>query len=103
MDTIGRIIHPEHPDKDSPRVNTLEALCKTLGVELWEIFYVGDESLVAMQKEISSLRAERDKLLAENASQREKIESLRDKVDALKDHIIETHNHYIKLRKEDCI
>ena len=40
VDTIDRIIHPENPQKDSPRVNTLEDLCKVLGVELWEIFYL---------------------------------------------------------------
>jgi transcriptional regulator with XRE-family HTH domain len=35
VDTIARIIHPENPEKDSPRINTLEDLCKPLGVELW--------------------------------------------------------------------
>ena len=44
LDTIGRIIRPENPEKDSPRVSTLEDLCEVLGVELWEIFYVGDRS-----------------------------------------------------------
>ena len=33
VDTINRIIHPEHPEKDSPRINTLEELCEPLGVE----------------------------------------------------------------------
>ena len=96
IDTINRIIHPENPDKDSPRVNTLEDLCKALGVELWEIFYLGDKSLVSMQAEINTLKAERDALLTENAVQKDKIEHLRDKVDTLKDLIIETQNHYIK-------
>ena len=32
IDTISRIIHPDNPDKDSPKVNTLEDLCKPLGV-----------------------------------------------------------------------
>ena len=27
IDTINRIIRPENPEKDSPRVNTLEDLC----------------------------------------------------------------------------
>lgn len=96
IDTINRIIHPEHPDKDSPRVNTLEDLCKPLGVELWEIFYLGDKSLVSLQAEINALKVERDNLVAETAVQRDKIEHLRDKVDTLKDLIIETQNHYIK-------
>lgn len=96
VDTINRIIHPEHPDKDSPRVNTLEDLCKALGVELWEIFYIGSTSLVDLQAELNALKAERDTLVAENAVYKEKIDTLRDKVDALKDEIIETHKYYIK-------
>ena len=98
IDTIDRIIHPENPDKDSPRVNTLEALCRPLGVELWEIFYLGDKSFVSLQAEIASLKAERDDLVAENAVLKNKIESLKDKVDSLKDEVIATHNYYIKLK-----
>ena len=96
VDTITRIIHPEHPEKDSPRVNTLEDLCEPLGVELWEIFYLGDRSLVSLQAEINALKAERDALVAENAVQKDKIENLMNKVDTLKDLIIETQNYYIK-------
>ena len=100
IDTIARIIHPEHPEKDSPRVNTLEDLCKPLGVELWEIFYMGDKCLVSLQAELTSLKAERDSLLAELAIANSKIETLRDKVDSLKDEIIDTHNYYIKKKGE---
>lgn len=96
IDTIARIIHPENLDKESPRINTLEDLCRPLGVELWELFYIGDRSFVALQAEIASLRAERDALVADNAILRDKIETLRDKVDTLKDEIISTHNYYIK-------
>ena len=96
VDTIGRILHPENPLKDSPRVNTLEDLCKPLGVELWEIFYMGDRSLVDLQAEILALKSERDTLLTENGALRDKVEVLRDKVDALKDEIIDVHRHYIK-------
>jgi transcriptional regulator with XRE-family HTH domain len=96
VDTIDRIIHPENPEKDSPRVNTLENLCKVLGVELWELFYTGDKSLVVLQAEIHSLNSERDALLVENGALKDKVETLRDKVDSLKDEIIETHKHYIK-------
>lgn len=98
VDTIDRIIHPENPQKDSPRVNTLEDLCKVLGVELWEIFYLGDRSFVALQAEIVTLKSERDALVAENAVLKEKIDTLKDKVDALKDDIIATHNYYNKLK-----
>ena len=98
IDTIYRIIHPENPTKDSPRVNTLEQLCKVLGVELWEIFYIGDKSLVDLLAEIVALKSERDALVAENGALKEKVETLRDKVDVLKDEIINTHNHYIKIQ-----
>lgn len=96
VDTIGRILHPENSLKDSPRVNTLEDLCKPLGVELWEIFYMGDRSLVDLQAEILALKSERDTLLTENGALRDKVEVLRDKVDALKDEIIDVHRHYLK-------
>ena len=98
IDTICRIIHPEHPDKDSPRVNTLEDLCRPLGVELWEIFYLGDKSFVDLQAEIVSLKAERDDLVAENAVLRDKIDTLTNKVDSLKDELLDTHRYYNKLK-----
>lgn len=96
IDTINRILHPENPEKDSPRVNTLEDLCKVLGVELWEIFYIGDKSLVVLQAEINSLKAERDALVADNAVLKDKNDAYRDKIDALKDEIIAVHSYYIK-------
>ena len=96
VDTITRIIHPEHPEKDSPRINTLEDLCRPLGVELWEIFYLGDKSFVDLQAELTSLKSERDDLVAENAVLKAKIDTLRDKIDLLKDEVIATHNYYIK-------
>lgn len=96
VDTLTRIIHPENPDKDSPKISTLEIILKPLGVELWEIFYLGDRSFVALQAEITSLKAERDALVAENAVLETTVGKLRDKNDALKDQIIDTHNYYIK-------
>lgn len=101
IDTIARITHPENPDKDSPRVNTLEDLCGPLGVELWEIFYFGDRSFISLQAELTTLRAEHDNLVAENAILKEKVDTLRDKVDTLKDEIIATHNYYIKLNSNN--
>lgn len=97
-DTISRIIHPENPEKDSPRVNTLEDICKVLGVELWELFYIGDRSFVALQAEIAILKSERDALVAENAVLNDKVGTLRDKVDSLKDDLIAAHNYYNKLK-----
>lgn len=101
VDTIGRILHPENPLKDSPRINTLEDLCKSLGIELWEIFYMGDRSWVDLQAEILTLKTERDALLVENGALKDKVESLRDKVDSLKDEIIDVHRHYIKSKERE--
>lgn len=96
VDTIDRIIHPENPDKDSPRVNTLENLCKVLGVELWELFYTGEKSLVILQAEVEALRNERDGIIAENGALKNKVETLQNKVDDLKDEVIDTHRYYMK-------
>lgn len=96
IDTINRIIHPENPDKDSPRVNTLEDLCVPLDVELWEIFYLGDRSFVSLQAELAALKTEHDDLVAENAVLKTKFETLREKNESLKDQIIDVHNYYIK-------
>ena len=108
VDTIDRIIHPENPDKDSPRVNTLENLCKVLGIELWELFYTGDKSLVVLQNEIHTLNTERDALIKENGALKNqvetlsaKVDSLKDKNDALKDQLIETHTYYIKQKTHE--
>lgn len=98
VDTIARVIHPDNPIKDSPRVNTLEDLCKPLDVELWEIFYRGDTSLVSLQAEIASLKSERDALIVENGVLKNKVEELRDKNDALKDEIIYTYHRYTLLQ-----
>ena len=100
VDTINRIRNPERPEKDSPRVNTLEDLCRPLGVELWEIFYMGDKSLVSLQAEIASLKAERDALIAENGALKNKVDTLRDNVNALKNEIIYMHHHYITQNTE---
>lgn len=96
VDTIARIIHPENPEKDSPRINTLEDLCKPLGVELWEIFYLGDRSFVSLQAELISLKTAHDDLVAENAVLRTTAETLREKNETLKDQIIDVHNYYMK-------
>lgn len=89
IDTIQRIIHPENPDKDSAKVNTLEDLCNPLGIELWEIFYIGDKSFVSLQAEIALLKAERDTLIADNAILKSKNDDLRNDIDKLKDKLIE--------------
>ena len=95
VDTIKRIRNPENPEKDSPRVNTLEDLCRPLGIELWEIFSMGDKSLVSLQAEIASLKAERDALIAENGALKNKVETLCDNVNTLKNEIIYIHHYYI--------
>jgi transcriptional regulator with XRE-family HTH domain len=89
LDTLSRIQHPENPDKDSPRINTLGDICKAFGIELWELFYTGTTSLVALQAEITALKTERDSLIAEVAVQKEKNEQSAIKIDELKDKLIE--------------
>ncbi len=89
LDTLSRIQHPENPDKDSPRIITLEQICKAFGIELWELFYTGNTSLVALQAEITALKAERDGLIADVAVQKEKNEQSAIKIDELKDKLIE--------------
>jgi transcriptional regulator with XRE-family HTH domain len=96
VDTINRVMNSKKVKTDAPRIDTIEDLCAGLGVELWEVFYLGDKSLVSLQAEINSLKAERDALVADNAVQKDKIEELRGKVDDLKDEIIAVHRHYIK-------
>ena len=95
IDTIKRIRNPENPEKDSPRINTLEDLCRPLGVELWELFYVGDKSFVSLQAEIASLKAERDALIAENGALKNKVDTLVENVNSLKNEIIYVHHYYI--------
>ena len=107
IDTIQRITHPEHPDKDSTKINTLEELCKPLGVELWELFYNGDNNIVSLRAERDALADENEKLRADNEKlQVEKENSnialcaLRSENEILhiklahKDEIIAIHNYY---------
>lgn len=99
IDTINRITTPENPEKDSPRVNTLEDLCKPLGVELWELFYIGEKSFVALQAEITALKEERDALLSAKAVLEARAGALELRVNELKDDIIDTHKYYMKIEK----
>lgn len=101
VDTLDRIVNPENPEKDSPRVNTLEKAIEPFGIELWELFYTGEKSFVALQAENTNLKKEHEELIAEIAVLKNKIDTLRDKVDSLKDEIIATHNHYIKLKSNE--
>lgn len=96
IDTITRILHPENPQKDSPKITTLEALCVPLGIELWELFFNGDASFVHMQAELTALREEREALVADIAILKATTEAQHIQIDTLKDQIIETHNYYIK-------
>lgn len=96
VDTIARILNHKNDKNDSPRLDTISELCQALGVEMWEIFYMGDQSLVTLQAEILALKTERDNLLSENGELKYKLETLRNTVDTLKDEIIATHHYYIK-------
>ena len=93
VDTIKRITEKGSHDKDSPKVNTLECICKTFGIELWELFYIGEKSLVGLQAEISSVRAERDALIAENAALMERTSRQQERIEGLVDDMLLLFNH----------
>ena len=95
-ETITRILNSKNVKTEDPRIDTISDLCRALEVEVWEIFYLGDQSLVTLQAEIASLKSERDALLAENGALKSQVDTMRDKIDTLKDEIIATHNYYIK-------
>ena len=99
VDTINRVMNSKKVKTESPRLDTIEDMCKGLGVEVWEIFYVGDRSFVSIQAENASLKAERDQLIADNAVQREKNDEYREKVDTLKDEIISVHKYYMSIKR----
>jgi transcriptional regulator with XRE-family HTH domain len=100
-ETITRMLTSKNLKTDAPRLTTLIDLCNALEVEVWDVFYTGEKSLVLLQAEVTALREERDTLIAENGALRGKVDLLRDKVDSLKDEIISTHNYYIKREKEN--
>ena len=95
VDTINRIIHPENPDKDSPRINTLEALCKPLGVEVCEVLHSGNCAFASLQTEHTALISAQNELLLENANLRTNNDILRERVESLKDQIIDIHKYYM--------
>lgn len=101
VDTINRIMNSQKVKTEAPRLDTIEDMCKGLGIEMWEIFYMGDRSFVTLQAENAALKSERDQLIAENAVQREKIEKYRDKVDELKDEIIAVHRYYMATKRDE--
>ena len=96
-DTIKRILDTQAVQKEGPGVETVAILCEALGVEMWEIFYIGDRSFIDLQAEISALRDERDRLLVQNGDLTRQVEDYRNKIDSLKDEIINTHNSYHRI------
>ena len=92
-DTLSRIMYPDNPEKDSPHVSTLERICKSLGVELWELFYIGEKSLVGLQAELTAVRAERDELIAEKAKLAERTAQQQERIDGLIDNMLLIINH----------
>lgn len=85
IETIQRILDGT---TENPRLDTMKRIADALEVELWELFFTGDTSFIFTQKELVSLRTERDALLAETAVQKDKIDTLKEKVDSLKDELI---------------
>lgn len=97
VDTISRIFNPAIPIKEGPGIETVAAICNSIGIETWEIFYTGDKSFIGIQVEYNTLKEAHDTLFAENAVLQSEVDRLRIKVDTLKDEIISTHNSYHKL------
>lgn len=100
-DTLDRIVNPENPEKDSPRVNTLEKAIAPFGIELWELFYTGEKSFVALQAELVNLKSERDDLIAENAVLKENNRKLLEKVDTLRDDLVDICKNLMKDRSPE--
>lgn len=98
LETIQRILDGT---TENPRLDTMKRIADALEVELWELFFTGDKSFVSMQKELISLRTERDNLVVESATQKITIEFLREKNDKLKDQIIDTHTYYMNLKSNN--
>lgn len=96
-DTLSRLFNPAIPIKEGPGIETIIAVCNAIGIEAWEIFYTGDKSFVGLQAEYTTLKDERDSLVAENAVLKSENDRLQTKVDTLKDEIINTHNNYHRL------
>ena len=94
-ETIGRALKSTH-GTDSPRIDTILEICAALGIEAWEIFYIGDKSFAASQAEITILKNERDALVAKNAVLKDKVAAMRDKIDELKDDLITLQKYCIK-------
>ena len=98
LETIQRVLDGT---TENPRLDTMKRIANALEVELWELFFTGDKSFVSMQKELISLRTERDALVVESATQKITIEFLREKNDKLKDQIIDTHTYYMNLKSNN--
>lgn len=97
VDTIGRLFNPAITIKEGPCIETVDAVCNAIGIEMWEIFYTGDKSFVGLQAEVAALKDERDTLVADNAVLQSEVNRLHTKVDSLKDEIINTHNNYHRI------
>ena len=87
VDTIARIERPEHPEKDSPRLITLEQICPYLGIEVWELLFPGDRATAEMIKELAEIRSERDAL-------KRQVDDLRTRNDSLKDDLLCLFKHH---------
>ena len=62
LETVQRILDGT---TENPRLDTIKRISDALEVELWELFFIGDKTFIAMQNELVSLRTERDALVAE--------------------------------------
>ena len=98
-DTIKRMLNTTIHQKEGPGIETIATLCSALGIEMWELFYVGDKSFVDLQAELAAMNVERDNLVADNAVLRNQVEELHKKIEELKDELLDTHRYYIKSKE----
>lgn len=99
VDTIQRILNAKTDVKDVPRLNTLIDICNALEIDVWRLFYTGDDRFLELTNELEYLRKERDELIADNATKQAQVTFLTNKVDELKDKLIETHEFYVMKEK----
>jgi transcriptional regulator with XRE-family HTH domain len=101
VDTIQRILNAKTDVKDVPRLNTLIDICNALEIDVWRLFYTGDDRFLELTNELEYLRKERDELIADNATKQAQVTFLTNKVDELKDKLIETHEFYVMKEKAE--
>ena len=106
--TISRILSG---DTDNPYIDTIQRIAAALGCSLDDILadtkvVVATETIVEIKETANAAEAERDAIIAENASLKNEIGALVHEIELLKkdiqykDEIIAVHNFYNQLLKK---